>query len=1251
MINYNKSLLSLATVFALTSGLTANSYIPLTSNAKDYNWVMFGVNGFAGKGTSAGTTENFETGGSWTRLDDTVKNDVASYGWAIGVNNMGSVKIVNDSTTSVTAFRSNINLSGQAWNETEPVRSMYLDASDDGKASVLITYKSSLEGETVEYQLNSDTDTTYEFTLSHLNTYDDPAKTTGAKVITADPDGIATIAGGDNYDVVDFSLNDNPNDPNDFVFADNLTAASGTPKVRMYSYDASIKTWEIYDRANNALSNGFTTLKKGKGYWGRIDSDGDGTTDNNKTKAGLVLSNSDITAADYTAAGLTNDAWNLISFDKNKADIKIASTGMIIDISDTVSADFNITDSSSNHKIQVSADANNSVTTCQTINTAIREQKSKGNVSDTFDLLAIPGDSNTSIVLISNKKFAISDDTNTSVINTATTLTGSTLWSKTAGAVDLSATPLASANAEIWSVYGEYSLMVTPVLGGAVDLQGASTAPSASISILGNDPVPISTGGATARTAAQIATLIKAGMATAQPSPIVTNAIAVDLDSNETSDNVLMSSTTKFYIKDSTFTKVYQLKQTLASGSDVIKIKGTNTADIDPATNAVLSAFTDAVITQINAKTDGTATTKTDVYAALDTVNTTGKIVAVGAIKDINGFDLLDSYGEFLTDTTSSEDIAKGAISAVYSLGKLAKNEVYQHVYTIDFDVEYFDSAETNLTVNINGTVVDDNTTAIGITADTATGRLTMWNSLKKIYNDWFESQDIDLVAEHDYVNGTSNAAKLTITGYGALTIADTNITIVDNNETSADGNTTTNPAVLSVDTNTTNFGKVNSPSTDLASDLVFNAVYSPDYPTDGPLYTLKASGHNPQAMITGNTDMSDGSVGWDSIDFTKAPVTWATNKDFNLFTTDYKAGYWVWLEDDAGSVYSNDAIGVTDVVYNPTYTHHFNADGTVYNRLTANLTFNVTGIPTDTTPVRVYATLGKKVEFGSTSNDAAYSAQISDGLIETLQGAETDIQINISNGLGYFKNDINISKTIDLKAPSAPTVAYSADGLRIKIDNNVTDGVVAYHVYKAAVLEHTQTTDYLEKLLPAAALDYNLGASLNADFGQSYTAKVFAMDGTGDMGGGNVSPVSTMNYEQMTKESVMLVDVQSSTNIADSLGEYYDATGTLVGTETVNSGVAVESVSTLAEVKLMFGKIANVTSDVNIPNTFYIDFNADGTGDVAVMYEDEYAGDSFYIVFGGKTYKAVFQPIGTQGTSSTDLLTTFTEITTGQTF
>jgi hypothetical protein len=217
MNNFKKGLLSLAAIVAINTVSHADSYLPLTTVDNDYRWIMFGVNGFKTVGGTPSVDASFSTG-NWSLATDSIKDEVAVNIEDAATKVWGSVKLLNVTTQTLTQITVNypIDTATIPYIEEEPVRTMLVKAGGTSNADVLLTYKASLEGKKIEFQIN-DPDKTYEVVLSALNTYDNPASRGSAKAATPATGGVTldTIA-----ETLDYNLLNNPIDATTWVATD-----------------------------------------------------------------------------------------------------------------------------------------------------------------------------------------------------------------------------------------------------------------------------------------------------------------------------------------------------------------------------------------------------------------------------------------------------------------------------------------------------------------------------------------------------------------------------------------------------------------------------------------------------------------------------------------------------------------------------------------------------------------------------------------------------------------------------------------------------------------------------------------------------------------------------------------------------------------------------------------------------------------------------------------------------------------------
>jgi hypothetical protein len=1236
MRNYKKSLLSLVAITALSSSAMGSSYLPLANTSNDSQWILFGVNGYKINGGAPAETAIFSVHGaaSDTQVTDSTADDLAVAGLNATAGDattaMAEVKALYlGGTGELTSITANVDSLSTTYSTTEPIRTMYIKAQGNSYADAQFTYKASLEGLELEFQINGDATKTYKVTISALNTFDNPAART-EKVPAGAFGGVELKAISD---ASDFDFANNPADPEDYLKEDHQTE-NASASSRFYGYNSTSSSWEVYDSANNALSNDFTELKKGKAYWGKMDT-GDGTTAST-TEAGLVLGSTGLVDADYT--GEINAGWNLMSFDATIPDIRTSTTGILA--TRVGDGDLNITDASGNHTITYTiVGGQTTEVIAQQINIAIESAKAFGDMPASFDFRAFRS-SATELAFISNKKFTLQDEGDNFGLSNVKTLAGGNVWDNVSNTlVDLSASDM---NTSISSVYGEYALLVEPLVGAGtasqLDANASATGPNASASIQVNDElaVPISNGAGT-DAVATIATFAAAATSITG----IDGAVALDLDNNGSSEHVIIAANAtsgKFYLRDHTFTRVYTVDGTNADDTEVFTIKGSkNSATVAPTAADSYTEFAADIQVRADDSND------TGVYAV---VNGGNRLVVISAAKDTSSFDLVDSYnaatqkGEFLKDSSSSADVAKGAIKAVYALNTIAKQTIVPN--TVYFDISSDAAAGgSDHNITLNGTT----SAFMGIAAITgdATTRLAFMDNIVTKVNAQLKAQSVQATATHNYESGDFGAflSRVTVTGYGITSLT------YENNDTgvSADlllGSSDTNSSAA-----TPTFGLLATPIGSLTADLKYNAIYTPDYAVDGPLYTLKDAGFDMQAIITGSTDLTTGAIAWDSLDLTRNPKDWLKNQDYNLFNVDGKSGYWVYLAADA----TTNSLAIDSVVLNPSFVHHFtsNVDTTAVhtvntaagadnksateNILRATLQLEVSGLPTDTTPVRVYANVGgSKVELSSSLNNGIYSGTLSSYEVQSMNaGSAFDITAQVSNGLGYSLNNISAA-TIDYEKPAMPTVALST-GADVAIASTSVD-TTGFYVYKDLVPENNADTssNKIAKLLVADAAAYNICATDGIKHGLTYTMKAFAMDGTaatsggssdGQLGFGNASDVYTFNYTPTIKSAHILSNTEGTDTEASSLGVIYDSSCATNATATENFGMSIKAVTSSKTVKLSYVPRSTVSFSTDVPYTIYVGTSAAGLAQI--KYVPAYAGDRFYVELDNVVYEGNF--------------------------
>jgi len=267
-MNYKKSLLSLATIMLLNNTVIADStatYLPLSSNAADSMWVLFGVNGFSdGTPSDLGsTTGSFQAG--FTELEDTITTDaLGTDGLPAGggTDNMATLQsVVISGITPPSTLKVGMDMSVAIFDTTEPVRTMYIKVNSSAP-NLKFDYRASLEGNGMEILING---ILYSVIISQNSTYANAIDATLGSLAAA----VAGIDRDDIVETLDYNFSNNAVNPIHFdstVHFDNAAAvngSSGAQTANMYHFNAIKQQWEVWNKNSPANGNDFTTLQKG----------------------------------------------------------------------------------------------------------------------------------------------------------------------------------------------------------------------------------------------------------------------------------------------------------------------------------------------------------------------------------------------------------------------------------------------------------------------------------------------------------------------------------------------------------------------------------------------------------------------------------------------------------------------------------------------------------------------------------------------------------------------------------------------------------------------------------------------------------------------------------------------------------------------------------------------------------------------------------------------------------------------------
>ncbi len=649
-----KSIFNFIKITLITTTLLIADYIPLSDSVgHEKSWVLFGVTGLRSTGAGSGSAS-----GNFSITDDIKYNiiDINQDGnFTDGLidpidSNLSSFGKLKSLTLPYIQVR--IDTTGAVFNSTEPKHTMYVCMEKDGGPDFVITYSSSLENRVVEYTSKDDNTSVHRSYLNIANDYRNPAYGELTQSIIGMP--LSTLS--EVRDIVDFNLSNNPLISAYYDKSSHQEVATSDDFLRLYSYNAQDTRWDLFDTRNDDSVNDFLELEKGKSYWGQIDGP-------LNTKGGVVLGDSNISTLEYNKH--LAEGWNLISFSDDDSIIKKASTGLILTLTTDIGT-IKIWNSSANSAVEINTiqggGESKILTSCLSINETIKQAKIDASMPQNFNLKAFPV-TTTKIILISDNRFLVNEEIN-DTISAITTLTGAIPYKVNPQFVDAisdieemnATTVLDTDSFGAMSKYAEYSMIIEPLVGAGtaseslakVELQ--STADDASDTNL----ITIDTNLSTVATALSLTT----GNAT-----FLSTAIDTDYDSSMDLDKVLIASLKPFYIKDHTFTRVFNY--TDEDNISKLRVYGTGLdGEIIVDGNQTANEYATAIDNNynINAKSIG------------------NKIVIFTTVKNGENFGVKENIelttADQLQNTTTDSNLSKGAIKGVYSLENFVKASI-----------------------------------------------------------------------------------------------------------------------------------------------------------------------------------------------------------------------------------------------------------------------------------------------------------------------------------------------------------------------------------------------------------------------------------------------------------------------------------------------------------------------------------------------------------------------------------------------
>ena len=1290
-MNYKKSILSLVTIMALSGTASADgtaTYLPLTSDDNDASWTLFGVNGFS-DGTASSRTavaEGFTAG--FTEVEELDTQDArategltASSTDGSGSGYLLSVQAVDDTGMSELKVAAQIL---QAFEATEPVRSMYIKINSNNP-NVKIDYKASMEGQTLELMMNGVT-TLYEVTIDQDHTYANAAIAKESVSSASSNPFLSNIE-----DVLDYNFLNNPLDARYYSKSDHLETSNdmddngvAAESAIFYHFDSISQQWKVWNKKFSGSANDFTEFSKGDAYWGQIDTDdtdpNNDSAESNVTASGLILGSSGrSTPTADVYAGKLAPGWNMLAIDDSQPIIRYASTGLVATM---VANDGNITitDSSGQHDVKIELLGSTDTISEQAtkINVAIESAKLKHEIPISVNIKAFRT-SATEIVIISDAKFTLTDEADYNNISTVKTLAGREPYNAegldglagTNAITDLN-TSATDENKYVTSAYGEYALIIDLLVSDMVDNGLITGTTDSNRTAADLDAIAAATagnnGGDTFSAKIKFGTEDRAYTPIAlhatddttpdeasakieiekhalfdsatSPTDAYGKALAIDTNGNGKNDKFLLASTVPFYIKDNTFTRVFDENNASNDGEREFTISGTRVKTVVPDKgDSTLDTAKD-----IRAVADGT--TGTGVYADYNDT----KLIAVSTT--LSTFDLKDQEDgqyEFFTADTDSSYLAKGAVAGVYSLDAVSQLPVVQNKFWVDgFVFDSNTSKDNNTTIFFDGdqgaadynasmlswdvnVSDDDNVTAY---FDTFVERInTKLQILKK-----------HAYAYHTYESGNNNAASLLTTDIVivgldingstiVVTETDGTHTAVDHNNSLAVAKTATEAATPAAETLGISWGG-------LVSDLKTNAIYTPNFSAYGPLYTFKDAGYDVRSILKATTKFSDETIAWDGIDLTRDESDWFKNNEFNLFNANLNSGYWVYLED-----ISNNGLVINDASYTPTYTYYFdNKVGDEYS--TKNIinggqfTVEIKGFAGEIS--KAFLTVGgEEIPLERNGISDNYTADFMKySLASFNEGSSGPISFNVraTDGKGTYLTasdkvafDYTAPELITPDLPTINTLKFS------DMDTNTSD-IAKFHVYREYIPElassrasaNTDTSRFVGSYDATSGLaEVNICKGLT--FGDVDNLRVVGVDGTGsnagEIGFANVSNAIQFEYGVMLKGAHVLTHISTGLDDKSIIGQRYDtnceATAAADANETENSGVSLKTLISSQTSRIAYEYIEGIGSSLS--SAWTSTYSVAGVAIVQIQNLEEYAGKPFFLEYNGKMYRSAF--------------------------
>ena len=1044
-------------------------------------WKLIGVSGafMEGSGTGEITTAspwhwgieydvNVSTDSNYTGLK--LGGTTAEYNSTEYSNYLAGFSVIESSYQKVTL---SFNATGFSVDETLPRRKLYLDTTGNGSADTNISYQSDLEGETFNFKVIPTVGVASHYYGTFNSSYGEKNPMTLSKLT-----GTSSTYSFNIRDIIDMNLTNNPGKDGqsrnlyDYTESKDRDAMiTGDDYLKVYRLDSTKSAWESFNSDTADSSNDFTTLTGGSAYWVKLYDKNEATK-----KHGLILGDGNISLNTYSSTyhslssenntsrygghSLLASGWNMLSFPDGV--IRYSGTGLILALSNESTNDkLTITDEVGKESIEIEIFTINSGIQADEVAKAINNQIAgaieDGNLSKNFNIRAFSNNTDDNITIISDKKFRIYDGSG-DIFGAVTTLAGQQPYDLATNSYstisDLDTTGVASR-------YGEYALIVTVNNDGSGGTAGSILSTNQNIGkvqINSNTAIDISESTTGTDTVIGLDNKFSAD-------DDISKDISLDLDLDSNIDSILLVSTSPFYIRDHTFTKVYRLddNHSLQNGNPDIYIDTTGDGDYTTVTLSTGNTASD-IVTDYTALTDIKSKDSGD-YIYMTTVDS-----------DYKDFDLKEfGTDDIFTKIISNDALALGSITKVYSISDLARSDVNKSIYsvTITTSDNSLDDNDDTLEAKIDSIdisdVADNGQSAGGICYDM---KIAINSMAPNVYADCNTS---------DETTDKNLTAKLTITGYftqAGIKSSSNEITL------NGDGNNDYNYAN---DWNSASIGGVSlKDTTTLTDNLQYNPIYSPNYPTsDGILKYVRENGFEAEAILTAIDDGA-GSISWKYTDLTAESDDWFNQIfDYSLFTTKMENGYFIRLSSKTSAT-----ITLTKNL-NLDFFQHYNNDnnisgllddnGSVDNFFKGTLLVKISGDEGDNT--QVIATIQNR-EYMLLKSGDSYSLYMTRDNFPEISMNDSNVTITVYDDSGNIEVDSNLE--LNLSSPSRP-IAQFFNGKIIFLGTTSSD-LGAFNIYSGRVDDryatHASNTVFKRNL--TATNDYKTATNYDAYYGNN---------------------------------------------------------------------------------------------------------------------------------------------------------------------